>query len=171
MELVNSMPLASKGETTSTKWCLRCDQVKPLTAFRPRRQVFGMGTESWCRPCANAYEMERRNARETYEQRRDINLRYNHGISLDEYDSMHAEQGGVCAICGLPETRVFKGRVGKLHVDHNHVTGRLRALLCRACNNGLGSFGDDVERLKAAIAYIERHAALSMVEVETIKAG
>ena len=45
-----------------------------------------------------------------------------------EYDRLLARQGGVCLICGRPpQTR-------RLHVDHDHKTGRIRGLLCMPCN-------------------------------------
>ncbi len=47
------------------------------------------------------------------------------GITDDGYAAMLAEQGGGCAICGsTPKTR-------RLHVDHDHASGRVRGLLCR----------------------------------------
>jgi hypothetical protein len=64
------------------------------------------------------------------------------------------EQEGCCAICGDDEPG---GRHGTWHVDHNHVTGKNRKLLCHCCNTGLGSFKDDPERLEKAAAYLRLH--------------
>lgn len=44
-----------------------------------------------------------------------------------------------------------------LHIDHDHETGKVRALLCHACNKGLGQFGDSIERLEQAIVYLKQH--------------
>lgn len=61
-----------------------------------------------------------------------------------------AIQGGVCSICKRePETRWAR--------DHDHATGRVRDMLCLGCNFGLGHFGDDPARLRAAADYVERH--------------
>lgn len=73
-------------------------------------------------------------------------------------DRLFIEQRGMCAICetagghptGADET-------GVLHIDHDHETGAVRALLCFKCNSMLGSAGDDPARLRAAADYIERH--------------
>jgi hypothetical protein len=60
-----------------------------------------------------------------------------------------AQQGGVCAICGDPPEG------GKaFHIDHHHVTGEIRGLLCVRCNNGLGQFKEDPDVLKKAATYV-----------------
>ncbi len=62
---------------------------------------------------------------------RDYILQKKYGISLTEYNRMLAEQHGVCAICGKPPKKY------RLSLDHNHVTGEIRKLLCNVCNKGL----------------------------------
>src|SRR5262245_45150922 len=71
-----------------------------------------------------------------------------YGISRADYEALLAHQGGVCAICGSKSHR-------RLVVDHCHVCRRVRGLLCRNCNVGLGMYCDDTRRLRAAIAYLE----------------
>jgi hypothetical protein len=77
-------------------------------------------------------------------------LKSNYGISLEEYERMLACQGGRCAICGSTDP------CGKptFAVDHDHVTGEVRALLCNKCNPAIGMLGDDPERLEAAARYL-----------------
>lgn len=70
------------------------------------------------------------------------------GISREDYLARLDSQAGACAICGAPAD----------HLDHDHSTGPLRDFLCRPCNVGLGHFGDDPARLRAAAAYLDRHA-------------
>jgi Recombination endonuclease VII len=70
-----------------------------------------------------------------------------YGISPAEYDALLAKQNGACAIC----RRRPKGR---LCVDHCHVTGRIRGLLCHSCNLALGYLRDDQASLIAAVAYL-----------------
>lgn len=79
---------------------------------------------------------------------------YLYGITGEEYEAMLAAQNGCCAIC---ESSEWSGKDRAPHVDHDHVTGKVRALLCGNCNNGLGNFGDDPARLRAAAEYLERH--------------
>lgn len=70
-----------------------------------------------------------------------------------EFFAMVEHQNGCCAICG--------DHVGmKLCVDHNHVTGKIRELLCRNCNTGFGVFRESPEILKRAIEYAHRHSSI-----------
>lgn len=133
--------------------------------------------EAACPPCAQATKdkaaalrarpdwaerkrVEYQNNRAKYTAR---NLLYKHGMTVEQYDALLAAQGGGCALCGTTEP---KGRGGeRFHVDHDHACcpgqrscGKcVRALLCAHCNVGLGSFGDDPERLREAARYIEAH--------------
>lgn len=83
------------------------------------------------------------------EYQRNFGLRSRYGLSPEDFNRMLDEQGGVCAICGTVDA---KGR--PLHVDHDHATGAVRGLLCHQCNNGLGSFRDQVALMEKAIAYL-----------------
>ncbi len=81
-------------------------------------------------------------------------------LSTEEYERLHGEQGGLCAICQQPEVAMIghgKDRVRSLAVDHDHRTGIVRGLLCGNCNKGLGNLGDDVDRLLAAVRYLVGH--------------
>ena len=75
------------------------------------------------------------------------NLKHRYGISRADYAALLARQGGVCAICGKPPEKT-------LCVDHCHSTGRIRGLLCRKCNFGLGCYAEDQAALVAALAYL-----------------
>mgnify|MGYP001557841768 CR=1 FL=1 len=75
----------------------------------------------------------------------DNQRRLNYGLSPEEYQRLHRAQGGACAICR---------RRLKLHIDHDHQSGRVRGLLCNSCNNGLGRFADNPERLYRAGDYL-----------------
>jgi predicted Zn-ribbon and HTH transcriptional regulator len=80
-----------------------------------------------------------------------------YGVTLDWYEAKLVEQDGRCAACGAtPDPNGIKA-ASRLHVDHDHVTGTIRDLLCVRCNQGLGYFGDDPALLRAAADYIERH--------------
>jgi peptide methionine sulfoxide reductase MsrB len=65
---------------------------------------------------------------------------------------MVEEQGGLCAICQKP----YDWETSALYIDHCHTTGKVRGLLCRNCNKGLGHFFDDVANLARAIEYLKK---------------
>lgn len=85
--------------------------------------------------------------------KRTSNLRLNYGMTTTDYDHLHRKQGGVCAICGQPPRNTSK-KTKRLHVDHDHKTGKVRGLLCDGCNRGLGGFRDSVGTLSNAIEYL-----------------
>jgi hypothetical protein len=124
------------------KRCCRCLVTKPNGAFYSqagKRQ----NCQSWCKECAK-----------TNNKRCSLARRY--GMSVGDYDALLAEQCGGCAICG---TTIPGGSSSRLCVDHDHLTGRIRGLLCVKCNSGIGLLGDDPARVRLAAAYLERHGA------------
>lgn len=104
-----------------------------------------------------AYDRERSHR----EDRHDVLRKLKFGLTRAQYDEMLHAQSGVCAICREPERTVVQGRVKALAVDHDHQTGRIRALLCNNCNRAIGLLKDSVDTLVAAAAYLERHKTMS----------
>lgn len=87
-------------------------------------------------------------------------LKKYYGITLTQYNEMFEKQNGVCAICGKPETATNQYGLVKLAVDHNHLTGAVRGLLCGKCNKALGGFCVDesnTQLLQNAIAYVGKN--------------
>lgn len=121
-----------------------------------RELVTGLSQKG--REAKNAY-MRAYNARSPHTVRRH-HLLGHYGVTLEWYDEQFRKQSGLCAICLQPETMEIKKGKGAimLAVDHHHGTDRPRGLLCHKCNRGLGMLGDDADRLRAAIAYLESHA-------------
>jgi Recombination endonuclease VII len=131
-----------------------------------RERILGQKRESWYRNHdSNLDKLRERQAdpefrakqRERYEKWRKndprgvtrISIGRLYGLTLDDWDRMLIEQLGCCAICNEA--------VLELHVDHCHESDIVRGLLCTSCNNGLGRFGDDPERLRRAADYIEKY--------------
>lgn len=73
---------------------------------------------------------------------------YRYGLTLDEYDALL--NGAVCAICRTASCSTGK----RLAVDHCHVTGKVRGVLCNNCNRAIGLLGDNPDALLAAAAYL-----------------
>ena len=74
-------------------------------------------------------------------------------LTIENYDKMLVAQNGVCAICGHPPNWRC------LSVDHNHITGNVRGLLCTNCNMMLGLVDDSIEILRSAIEYLNHDVA------------
>lgn len=75
-----------------------------------------------------------------------------YGFTLDQYEVLNQSQNGKCKICGNRNRK--SGQSVRLAVDHDHVTGRIRGLLCNTCNRGLGMFRDDAGLLQTAADYL-----------------
>lgn len=76
-----------------------------------------------------------------------------YGMTVEEYEELLRDQGGVCGICKRkPEDCTTDGR--NLHVDHDHDTGAIRGVLCHNCNIGIGCLQDDPDLLRAALDYL-----------------
>jgi hypothetical protein len=75
-----------------------------------------------------------------------------YNITPNEYDVMCNKQSGLCAICNKENYK--KGRKIELCVDHDHVTGKVRGLLCHRCNHMLGLSRDNAGVLRDAIEYL-----------------
>jgi hypothetical protein len=97
----------------------------------------------------------------TKKERTDADLKYKYGISLEEYDRMREEQGYKCYCCGITEEALTEkypdSHHKKLCVDHCHTTGRVRKLICSACNTLIGYLEKREDKLEAALRYIDEH--------------
>ena len=135
-----------------TKVCPSCKQELPYTAeFFPRNRSAKSGLGPYCKPCHNA--KGRASVEKNHGNNRSYHLMGRYGVTEEEVAQLIKDQGGLCLLC--------RGPLGaKPHVDHSHKTGRVRGILCNACNQGLGSFRDDVEVMALAIEYLNYHENL-----------
>lgn len=95
-------------------------------------------------------------ARKGHIKRREYNLRAHYGMTIAEFEALMKKQHGRCAICSIEEWATPH----RFHVDHNHRTGKVRALLCQKCNVAVGLCDDDPVRLERAAEYIRQHERL-----------
>lgn len=134
------------------KLCKSCNKIKEAADFNPRSD-HPKYLRSHCKECCSKKGLER--YRKLKPTRLAIARRYQlkklYGITPEQVEEMRAKQKGCCGSCQEPYT--------ELHVDHDHLTGKVRQLLCRSCNNGLGCFMDDVSRLEKAIEYLKRNSS------------
>lgn len=128
------------------KFCSKCDCEKPREEFN-KNTSRADGLNAWCRECWAEYQADRL-------------LMRKFGISRATFNAMLKSQNGGCAICSSALGMVRAGKRLRLSVDHCHLTGAVRGLLCNSCNNGIGRFKDDPELLTKAAAYLQNQGGL-----------
>ena len=146
------------------KTCRLCKQEHDTTNFHKSQSI--------CKACSTIRrrdfyqknrDSERKKIREWAERNRDRvrnNQLAKYGITSSDYSRMRESQGNCCAICHRDESDVprsnYRGSAEHaLHVDHCHITGSVRGLLCFNCNALLGKARDSIDILRAAIGYLE----------------
>jgi hypothetical protein len=107
----------------------------------------------------NAYRREYRKRDDVKRRSRDAYYRKQYGKTADEVDEIVELQGGACLICkvDLPE------RLGSRHLDHDHVTGQIRGVLCIDCNHGIGKLKDSPDLLMRAVVYLREGGFLELL--------
>ena len=116
---------------TPTRTCARCSLELPLKNFPPLRRT--------CRMCEGRKPPPGR-GRQSYRAA----IRRTHGVDVD---ALLIRQAGRCALCAR--------ELRHPHVDHDHESGRVRGVLCSACNTALGVLGDNPAGLRRALTYLE----------------
>lgn len=152
-----------------TKKCTKCGEKLPETAEYFNRNSGGhKGLRNECKVCRKKYRQSKRGRASAKKYRtsgkgkatqRKACLKRRYNITIEEYDEFFERQMGCCAVCNKPET-TFDSKfnvIRRLHVDHDHETGRVRGLLCRKCNLIIGHADDDLERLLSAALYLEKN--------------
>jgi formate dehydrogenase maturation protein FdhE len=76
-------------------------------------------------------------------------LKRKYGLTIEQWKALFAAQRGLCPICGA----ILQDDVDTV-VDHDHITNKVRGLLCRKCNCGIGLLQDSVTILERATRYV-----------------
>ncbi len=109
--------------------CPMCSEI----FLRRRRRDTRLGA-AYCKGCRSIYWRK-----------------FKYGLTGAQVIEMMESQRRRCAICDAPLD------VHRFHVDHDHTSGKVRGLLCRFCNNGLGMFRDNIPALERAASYLRKH--------------
>jgi hypothetical protein len=168
--------LASGEVAHSTKLCVKCGETKPLDEFSVKvygvsdGQRYPRGFSTHCRSCIKEYRAHYydRNQEDFNQKNKEYRTsdpaKYNreqskrylrkslrkYGLTVDDYQRLYDAQQGKCEICGTHQDRLV--------IDHCHATGRMRGLLCRLCNAGLGYAKDNPHVLRRMIRYLNDSA-------------
>lgn len=151
-----------------TKECLHCHEIKSITEFY-KCKTNKDGLKTICKFCSKKKNREynasisKKNPsfwkdrmaryRKLFpEKNKNIYLKYNYGIELEEYNKLFELQKGSCLICGIHQSELDR----PLCVDHNHDTNKVRGLLCNSCNSILGYACDNINILNNAIEYLKQ---------------
>jgi hypothetical protein len=144
------------------KKCSKCKIEKEITFFykdTSKKDSY----QSWCAVCDKkrskiyrdkGHSSKKRNSklRKLHpEKEPSYKIKYRYGVTAETYTKMFEKQKGLCEICKKPSPPSKR-----LGIDHNHITGKVRDLLCMRCNSGIGMFGDNINTTKNAIKYLKK---------------
>lgn len=127
---------------SGVRCCRICGETKPFSEFHKDDHKARIKIQSFCKACSSEQMFYRR-----FEM---------HGLTVDSYHAMAERQDFLCALCGA-EPKPREGFHDGFAVDHDHASGKVRALLCHKCNKALGLLNDDSATALKAYQYLERH--------------
>jgi hypothetical protein len=147
------------------KKCTKCGIEKPLFEFHKNKNK-NDGVASECKICCKLrhqkYYLDNKNhiikkssiwAKNNPDKKKKISrkshLIKNYNIDLETQNFLIKLQNNKCKICHK-ELKNF-------HVDHSHITGKVRAILCHHCNVLLGNAKDSIDILKSAVDYLKKY--------------
>ena len=145
--------MAAADKLKPTAVCTQCEQELPRKAFWARSRNKN-GLQKVCIECTKASVQPER-VQEVAKYKRDRHLLKQYGLTEADVDLMRQRQEYKCAVCDMHEAHAPRGR---LYVDHSHMTGKVRKLLCHHCNVALGHLRDDRAILARLDQYLKDHA-------------
>jgi len=131
-----------------TQICNYCKLEKDINEFH-KKSTNKNGYSLRCKECKKLSSVK------YYENNKykikEYQLKYNYGLTKEQYEQMLITQDGKCAICN----KIFNNKKA-MHVDHNHKTGKIRQLLCQHCNTAIAFLNEDISILSRAIDYLNK---------------
>lgn len=130
--------------------CKDCDAIRAKSNYGQKRRDYSKEYR------LNNKEMIRAKWKDYYAKNKiksaENRLKRYFNITMNDYSKMLELQNGSCAICKIDASALKK----RLAVDHCHVTGAIRGLLCTRCNTGIGNFKDNINILNNAVKYLTK---------------
>ena len=144
--------------------CKTCGSAMETTLNRSHKRGW-----NWrCKPCQSAVTKRRYESSTDYRsQLRDNAVKRKcaqYGLTTEQAVEMWEQQERGCKLClkPLPSPGECKTETKGTHIDHCHVSGKVRGILCSRCNHAIGLFEDDAARLLRAAAYLTDHSPSSL---------
>jgi len=154
------------------KICTKCNEQKSLIEY-PKDKTKKDGVHTQCKVCHRERNKNKRLTDPVWREKanaksaayrskfpdknkqsiRNATLKAKYGITSKQYEELFKNQGYCCAVCGRKESKGY----GKMPVDHNHVTGKVRGILCQPCNVTLGKVEEKEEILLSLIKYLRKN--------------
>lgn len=116
--------------------CLRCLEWKDKITHFDKNPEGTSGFLECCRSCISQLEKSQ------------IRTYHFYGITIKQHRQMIIDQNGCCAICRRSTNRLI--------IDHCHETGKVRGLLCYACNSAIGLLQEDPRTFFSAMEYLNK---------------
>lgn len=149
--------------------CISCN-VNRTKKYKSNRNPFRICTKckllkehskggDICKDCTKEYTLK---VKDITTNRR---LKKDYGITLEDYNALLKIQNNNCGLCEDPLIPNI-GMSRNSNVDHDHLTGKVRNILCHNCNVGLGHFKDNIDLLYKAIAYLKFHNKVNIINNE-----
>ena len=131
------------------KQCSQCKRYLSLEEFGEDKQRHD-GRACRCFKCNRERRREHKVKVPDCKYYADIKWKYN--LTKEQHSKMLKDQNECCLLCGetLKEGNRYR------HIDHCHITGKVRGILCGSCNVGLGNFRDRPDLLRLAAIYLEK---------------
>lgn len=134
------------GDGNLRKNCIKCNRDLELSKFSVRTERKHDPVDHIPRYSSSCKECQSLMTR----------LKY-YGITKQEFEELRESHNDCCAICGMSEEDAWNKKTKHygLYIDHCHLSGEIRGLLCHSCNLIIGHAKDNIERLKSATSYLE----------------
>jgi hypothetical protein len=135
------------------KKCIQCKEDKPLSEFYKNKSTYD-GAQKRCKSCDVLRNKQKyqKDPLEAARKRKSLRLKRDFNLTWEQYQELKNKQDNKCDIC---KVELFEAK--NTCVDHNHITGKVRGILCQKCNKALGLFQDSIEKLNAAVKYLSHH--------------
>lgn len=126
--------------------CLECKK------YRIEQEFGNNKLTTVCKSCSKPIKEVFKKAIKKY---RKYALKRFYGMTLEDYDTLLLSQDGKCV--GCKDTNPHS-KSGNFHIDHSHLTGRVRGLMCSRCNTALGLMNEDLTILANLKLYLENNS-------------